>query len=89
MPMSMGKREDNAQQGRIWYHHEIVETLGHPFYKRLNQLLDEAGFDRFCEEQCKSYYHLKMGRPSLPPGTYFRTVLIGYFQGIESDCGIA
>src|SRR6266481_4483319 len=60
-----------------------------PFYRRLNQLLDKAGFDEFCEGRCRKFYHKKLGRPSLVPGMYFRLMLIGFFEGIDSERGIA
>jgi transposase len=53
---------------------------GHPFYVRLNAILDEAGFDRFAEEQCRQFYAPTMGRPSLPPGRHFRLLLLGYLR---------
>ncbi len=62
---------------------------GHPFYAKLNAILDEAGFDRFAEEQCQQFYAPVMGRPSLPPGRYFRLLLVGYFEGLDSERGIA
>ena len=62
---------------------------GHPFYVRLSAILDEAGFDRFAEAQCRSFYAPVMGRPSLPPGRYFRLLLLGYFEGLDSERGIA
>src|SRR5882724_6156675 len=62
---------------------------GHPFYQRLNQLLDKAGFDEFWEGRCRKFYHKKLGRPSLVPGMYFRLMLIGFFEGIDSERGIA
>ena len=62
---------------------------GHPFYQRLNRVLEEADFDRFCESRCQGFYHEKLGRPSLPPGMYFRLMLIGFFEGIDSERGIA
>jgi transposase len=60
----------------------------HPFYTRLNRLLREHGFDEFAEAQCATFYAETMGRPSLPPGIYFRLLLIGYFEGIDSERGI-
>ena len=54
----------------------------------MNQLLREHGFDDFAEAQCASFY-AEMGRPGLPPGIYFRLLLIGYFEGIDSERGIA
>ncbi|MGO9126491.1 MAG: transposase [Terriglobales bacterium] len=63
--------------------------MGHPFYERLNQLLEERGFDEFVEQQCEGFYAERMGRPSLLPGRYFRLLLIGYFEGIEGERGIA
>jgi transposase len=62
---------------------------GHPFYVRLNEILEAAGFDRFVEEQCRPFYAPVMGRPSLAPGRYFRLLLIGYFEGLDSERGIA
>lgn len=68
---------------------EIRATAAHPFYVRLNELLDSNAFDRFVEEECREFYACKMGRPSLTPGIYFRLLLIGYFEGIGSERGIA
>ena len=59
------------------------------FYDRLQDLLREAGFDAFVEGVCKPYYAPRMGAPSLPPGRYFRMHMIGYFEGIDSERGIA
>jgi len=64
-------------------------AASHPFYRRLNQLLREHGFDDFAEAQCATFYAETMGRPGLPPGIYFRLLLIGYFEGIDSERGIA
>ena len=68
---------------------ELPTAASHPFYQRLNQLLQEHGFDDVVETQCASFYAETMGRPSLPPGIYFRLLLIGYFEGIDSERGIA
>jgi len=68
---------------------DLPVSPGHPFYVRLNAILDEAGFDRFAEEQCREFYAPVMGRPSLPPGRYFRLLLLGYFEGLDSERGIA
>ncbi len=87
--MSMGKR-NSEQQGSFWIAtNEISQSPGHPFYKRLNEILKDQGFDGFVEEKCQKYYAEKMGRPSMPPGVYSRMLLIGYFEGIDSERGIA
>ena len=84
----MGKRK--SQQAPIWIPTtELPVSPGHPFYVRLNASLDEAGFDRFAEEQCQAFYAPVMGRPGLPPGRYFRLLLLGYFEGLDSERGIA
>src|SRR5207245_2179518 len=86
--MAMGKRK--SEQGPIWIPTtELPVSPGHPFYARLNAILDEAGFDRFAEEQCQAFYAPVMGRPGLPPGRYFRLLLLGYFEGLDSERGIA
>lgn len=87
--MAMGKR-GRSVQGEFW-----VETTSlppapaHPFYVEVNKILDTRGFDGFVEEQCRRFYAEKMGRPSLAPAIYFRLLLIGYFEGIDSERGIA
>jgi len=87
--MSMGKRTRDRQPAMWIPITELPTTSGHPFYRRLNRLLREHGFDDFVEAQCAGFYAETMGRPSLPPGIYFRLLLIGYFEGIESERGIA
>jgi transposase len=67
----------------------FATAASHPFYTRLNQRLAEHYFDDFVEGQCQPFYAEIMGRPGLPPGTYFRLLLIGYFEGIDSERGIA
>ena len=86
--MGMGKRK--SEQAPIWIAaSELPASPGHPFYTKLNGILDDAGFDRFAEEQCQQFYAPVMGRPSLPPGRYFRLLLVGYFEGLDSERGIA
>src|SRR5919112_2489089 len=88
--MSMGTRKDRQRQEQLWVAHaELASGPGHPFYKRLNELLDQEKFDTFAEGECARFYASRNGRPSLPPGTYFRLLLIGYFEGIDSERGIA
>jgi transposase len=86
--MAMGTRRDRQRQEELFYASERAEAPGHPFYQRLNGVLNEAGFDAFCEERCRPFYHQKLGRPSLAPGVYFRLLLIGFFEGINSERGI-
>ena len=68
---------------------EMPRSPGHAFYDRLQSVLLEAGFDAFVEEACKPHYAPRMGAPSLPPGRYFRMHMIGYFEGLDSERGIA
>ena len=85
----MGRRKNRARTPGLWIAaHELPVTGGHPFYQRLNQVLDAHAFDDFVEAQCAPFY-AAIGRPSLTPGTYFRLLLIGYFEGIDSERGIA
>ena len=67
---------------------ELPRSPGHAFYDRLQAILIEAGFDGFAETQCAPHYAGKQGRPSLPPGRYFRMHLVGYFEGIDSERGL-
>jgi transposase len=87
--MAMGKRTRDRQPGMWVTTTDLPTAASHPFYRRLNQLLREHGFDDFGEAQCASFYAETMGRPGLPPGIYFRLLLIGYFEGIDSERGIA
>jgi transposase len=86
--MAMGKRKE--KQRSFWIETTHLEAPGrHPFYSRLNEILDEARFDYYVERICRKYYAAVMGRPSMAPGVYFRCFLIGYFEGIDSERGIA
>jgi len=86
--MAMGTREQD--QPPLWIAtSDLPSSPGHPFYTRLNAILDAEGFDRFVEDQCRRFYAPVMGRPSLEPGRYFRLLLIGYFEGIDAERGIA
>ena len=87
--MAMGKRPDERQQDLWVPTTKMPQAPGHPFYRRLNGLLARHGFDRFVEGLCEKFYHDSIGRPSIPPGVYFRMLLVGYFEGIESERGIA
>jgi transposase len=88
--MAMGTRKDQEQQEELWIPRaSLAKGAGHPFYQRLNQLLEESRFDEFVEGRCRRFYAAKRGRPSLAPGVYFRLLLIGYFEGIDSERGIA
>jgi transposase len=87
--MSLGKRGPDEKQEPIWIEAaRLAIPAGHPFYERLNRLLSKRGFDAFAESACASFY-AKTGRPGLPPGVYFRALLVGYFEGIDSERGIA
>jgi transposase len=86
--MAMGTRKHRERQEELWYRSELPEAPGHPFYRRLNEVLEREGFDRFCEGRCREFYHEKLGRPSLAPGLYFRLMMIGFFEGLDSERGI-
>ena len=74
--MAMGTRED--EQSSLWIAtSELPRSPGHPFYTRLNALLDAHDFDRYVEGLCRQFYAKVMGRPSLQPGRYFRHLLVG------------
>jgi transposase len=86
----MGKRKRKLHQSRMWIAtSDLPRTAGHPFYERMNRILDQAGFDTQVEELCAPFYAERMGRPSLLPGRYFRLLLIGYFEGLDSERAIA
>ena len=86
--MALGKRKDEQQE--MWVATtSLPKSQGHVFYRKLNEVFAEAGFDRMAEKLCRSHYHSHIGRPSIPPGVYFRMLLVGYFEGIGSQRGIA
>lgn len=86
--MALGKRSDEQQE--MWVATtSLPKSQGHVFYRKLNQLLAETRFDHTVEELCRPYYHRHLGRPSIPPGVYFRMLLVGYFEGIGSQRGLA
>jgi len=87
--MAMGRRR-REEQGALWVAvMDLPQSGGHPFYQQVNKILEAEGFDRFVEERCRPFYAEQMGRPSLPPAVYFRMLMIGYFEGLDSERGIA
>ena len=87
--MAMGKRKRDRQPAMWVATTDLPTAASHPFYARLNQLLREHQFDEFAETQCAAFYAETMGRPGLPPGMYFRLLLVGYFEGLDSERGMA
>lgn len=88
--MAIGKRKQR-QEALFILADGLPKSAGHPFYKKLNELLAEAGFDRWVENLCRPYYEQqeRRGQPSIPPGVYFRMLLVGYHEGLDSQRGIA
>lgn len=88
--MAMGKRGNRQRQEELWVASDrIVETPGHAFYIKLEHLLTAHHFDQRVEHLCRRFYKGPLGQPSLPPGVYFRCLLLGYFEGLDSERGIA
>ena len=88
--MAMGRRKKRVRQEGLWTPTAALPvSASHPFYQRLNQILDEKKFDEYVEGICEQFYADEVGRPGLTPGIYFRLLMVGYFEGIDSERGIA
>jgi transposase len=88
--MAMGTRQQRQRQEELWVPTAaLARPASHPFYDRLNRLLDECHFDEFVEGLCERFYAETLGRPGLAPGIYFRLLMVGYFEGIDSERGMA
>jgi transposase len=88
--MAMGRRRKRIRQEQLWTPTAALPvSASHPFYQKLNQILDEKHFDEFVEALCERFYAEAMGRPGLAPGIYFRLLMVGYFEGIDAERGIA
>jgi transposase len=85
--MALGRQGERQSELMVGWA-ELPRSPGHAFYDRLQAVLVAAGFDGFAETQCAPYYARRRGRPSLPPGRYFRMHLVGYFEGIDSERGL-
>jgi transposase len=85
--MALGRQGERQTELMVGWA-ELPRSPGHAFYDRLQAVLLEAGFDGFAEGRCAPYYAAKRGRPSIPPGRYFRMHLVGYFEGIDSERGL-
>ena len=86
--MALGRRKKSRQQELYVTTDSLPTSNGHVVYSKINQLLAYEG-DQWIEELCASFYSPSRGRPGIPPGTYFRMLLVGYFEGIQSQRGIA
>jgi transposase len=87
--MALGKRKSEQQEDLFIMADRMPRSPGHVFYQKVNRLLAEGGFDRWVEDLCEPFYAEHHGRPGIPPGVYFRMLLVGYFEGIGSQRGIA
>src|SRR5436190_23579562 len=87
--MALGRRPTDHQGELFVTSADLPRSAGHPFYDRLNRLLAGHGFDAYVEDLCRPYYADGQGRPGIPPGVYFRMLFVGYFEGIDSQRGIA
>src|SRR5260370_5099067 len=88
--MAMGTRKQREKQDDLWIAHtELAAAPGHPFYQRLNELLEAERFDEFVEGRCAKFYAAQYGRPSLTSGIYFGALLTVYFVGIGAEQGLA
>ena len=88
--MNAGRRRKRVRQQGLWTPTAALPVgASHPFYQRLNQILDEQKFDEYVEAICEQFYADEVGRPGLSPGIYFRLLMVGYFEGIDSERGIA
>ena len=85
--MSIGKQGES--QGTLWIaYDQLPKGKGHAFYDHLQRILCRGKFDVFVEKLCEPFYAETMGRRSIPPGRYFRMLLVGYFEGLDSERGI-
>src|SRR6476620_1345879 len=89
LPMSMGRRQAEYQRDLWVATADLPQSPGHVFYDKLNRLLADAGFDRYVEGLCREHYADGAGRESIPPGTYFRMLFVGYFEDLGSQRAIA
>ena len=88
--MAMGRRKKRVRQEGLWTPTAALPvSASHPFYQRLNQILDEKKFDEYVEGICERFYADEVGRPGMAPGIYFRLLMVGYFEGIDSERSIA
>ena len=85
--MALGRQRERQTDMLVSWA-EMPRSPGHIFYDKLQAVLITADFDRFVEMQCAEEYAPRRGRPSLPPGRYFRMLLVGYFEGIDSERGL-
>ena len=88
--MAIGKRKHAQRQQTLWVaSQDLPRSAAHPFYEKLNRILAASGFDAHVEKLCAPFYAETMGRPGLPPGQYFRLLMLGYFEGLDSERAIA
>jgi transposase len=88
--MAMGKRKRHAKQTSMWVAtQDLPRSAAHPFNTRLNQILDKHDFDGYVEGLYQRFYAEEIGRPGLPPGRYFRLLLVDYFEGLDAERAIA
>ena len=87
--MAMGRMKKERQE-TLWVQTSVLPCApGHPFYEKVKALLAQQDFEAMVEAECAQYYADVLGRPSIPPVVYFKALFVGYFEGIDSERGIA
>jgi transposase len=87
--MAMGRLSNRRGVARPSSQLAVALAPRHAFYDRCNEILAVAEFDAAVEMLCQPYYTDEVGRPSIPPGRYFRMLFVGQFEGLESEREIA
>jgi hypothetical protein len=87
--MALGRRPSEHQGELFVTSADLPRSAGHPFYDRHNRLLADYGSDTYAKGLCSPYCADSQGRPGIPPGVYSRMPFVGYFEGLDSQRGIA
>jgi transposase len=69
---------------------QLVQPATSSFYTRLDQTLNSFQFGEQVRKLCApAYSDSRRGRPPVDPAVYFKMLMIGFFENIASERGIA
>src|ERR1039457_2402530 len=87
----MFSAKKKASQPELWINADrVVRPAKCSFYSKLDETLESFGFASKVRELCApAYNNSGNGRPGIDPAVYMKMMMVGFFEDLTSERGIA